>query len=274
MKRNNMRSTSADWSTIDLTGLKPYRLMPSYHLSEDMGAGCCGDPPGYPTYFLRSVYTKRGDLPDSGPQYVFTPPSGEVYAVPEIDWDERDDLYRALWKPLPLHHPRTQAWIKATFKHHNHCYQVPELRRAGKSWSDSMLIWPGGCCGNTPFGRIEKDPTMPKDFDKWTEAHQQAHLTCIQEENRRVTAECERVAIPENHDGTIIVRRYYPEFDPTSELIAAEFDSPGDWWDVMSERPTPETCPGSCFTAHPANGNWCQRCGWHEKTKTETKANS
>ncbi len=263
-----MRSTNADWSTLDLSGLKEYTLPASFHLSEDMGSCCFGHPPGYPTYFLRSVYTRSGNDPRQGPQYVFTPPGGRMFAAPERDWNKKgDDPYRKLWKPLPLSHERVQEWIKATFSHHRHCYQVPELRAAGKSWIDAMLIWPGGCCGNTPFGRIEKNPTMPANFDKWTAEHQQAHLLCIEEENKRVTAECERVATPDNHDGTIIVRRYYPEFDPTPELIAAEFDSPGDWWDVLAERPTPDTCPGTPWHKHPANGSWCQRCGWHGRTK-------
>ncbi len=212
---------------------------------------------------------------------VINCPSCSMREVENADWPEncktwddysklREALFERLWRPLPLDHPRTVAWIQATFKHHRHCYQVPELRAQGKNWSDAMLIWPGGCCGSTPFGRIErlereiKYATEHKCYDKWTEEHKIEFARNIERENTRITAMCEEVAVPDNHDATILIRRHYPEFQPTPELIAADFPSPGNWWEVLAENPGPEKCPGQYNHAHPVNGSWCQMCGWHE----------
>lgn len=230
------RIQAADWSTINLEQL---RKLPTYDwsgkgytLQTDSGNGCAGDPPGFPTYFTQSVYTRHGNNPDRGYSMVIVH-NGTAYGVEPASWSgtweehqaKRDALMRRLWQPLPLGHPRTQAWIRATFSHHRHCYHAPGF----KDWSKDMLIWPGGCLGQTPFGKIENE-----------------------------------VATPENHDGTILVRRYYPEFQPTPELIEAGFNHPGNWWETLRDQPTPANCPGQYSHAHPVNGSWCQMCGWHQ----------
>jgi hypothetical protein len=186
----------------------------------------------------------------------------------ESTLEERDALMKRLYVPLPVTHPRTQAWIRETFAHHRHCYQVPELRAAGKNWSDAMLIWPGGCCGNTPFGRLlnsEHEIEHAKAnlcYDKWTEEAKRDFCQNIVSNNSRVIEMCQKVAVPENHDATILVRKVYPDFQPTAELIEAKFDRPGNWWEVLAENPGPDNCPGQYGHSHPVNGNWCQFCGW------------
>lgn len=277
------RIESADWSTINLDELLKLPVYDwegkGYHLQEDSGNGCAGDPPGFPTYFTQSVYTTSGDSPSRGYSLVIVY-RGSAYGIEPANWErgdtwetvsaKREALMRRLWKPLPLSHPRTQAWIRDTFAHHKHCYQVPALRAQGKNWHDAMLIWPGGCLGNTPFGELKKlsweveYAQKHRDFDRWTDSHKAAFVAEIEQNNAHVKAACEVVAIPENHDGTIIVRRYYPEFQPTAELIAAEYHRPGNWWETLATNPGPDRCPGQYGHAHPVNGSWCQFCGWHE----------
>lgn len=272
------RIAIADWSTINLSELRKLPVFDwekhGYHLQTDAGNACAGDPPGYPTYFTRSVYNASDNNPRTGFSLVIEY-EGKAYGIDPVRWAEKsweehkaklDTLMRKLWRPLPLDHPRTQAWIRATFKHHHTCYQVPELKNKG--WQDAMLIWPGGCLGNTPFGKL-RDPVFEveyaqktRDFDRWTDAHKAAFLREIEQGNAHIKVACEVAAVPDNHDGTIIVRRYYPEFQPTAELINAEFGHPGNWWEVMAEQPKPHECPGQYGNPHPVNGSWCQMCGF------------
>jgi len=270
---NATRRAIADWSTINLaalTRLPRYTLPPTYHLQSDMGNGCAGDPPGYPTYFTRAVYTKYGNTPRNAPFYVIQAPNGYLYDASGARSMNHccDQKWDRLWVRPDINHPRVQAWIRSTFLHHKHCYQVPALRAAGKNWSDAMLIWPDGCLGKTPLGDLrdvsfETDYARKhRDYDKWTEEHRTAFVKEIELENQRIIAECSAVATPENHDGTIIVREHYPEFQPTDELLAAKYDHPGNWWEIMAQRPNPESCPGQYGMAHPVNGSRCQMCGW------------
>lgn len=55
-----MRITKDVPHTINAAELAklPEAIIPdSYHLSQNEGSGCAMDPPGYPTYFIRHVYT-------------------------------------------------------------------------------------------------------------------------------------------------------------------------------------------------------------------------
>jgi len=271
------------YETIDLGKLRKlplYRKPPSYNICSYMGSGCAGDPPGFPTYYLQSVYTAYGNSPGKGASAVIRDPEMNNYrAVANVDWpswikswegyrEYFDKKMRSLWTPLPIDHPRTKAWIEATFLHHRHCYQVPELREAGKTWSDATLIWPGGCIGNTPFGRIPnveyevEDAKKNRDFDKWEVIHQETFMAEKKMEAARITKLCEAAAIPDNHDGTILIREYYPEFTPEEYLFSAKFPHPGNWWERCAEKTEPKDCPGQYDRKHPVNGNWCQFCGW------------
>ncbi len=278
------RQQIADWSTIDLDVLNklPHvELTHGDHLQRDSGNGCAGNPPGFPTYFTRSVYSASGNDPHGKWSQVIVPPGDVPRGVTPKDWrgswdDHRaaqDKLFRKLWKALPLDHPRTVAWINATFKHHNHCYQVPELRAQGKNWSDAMMIWPRGCLGKTPFGDLQDEKfaveyaRKTQAFDRWRDDEQAKFISDIRESNARISRLCAEIATPDNHDGTILVRHYFPEFVPTPELIAGDCKHPGNWWEVMSARPTPDRCPGQYDNDHPVNGSWCQMCGWYEESK-------
>jgi hypothetical protein len=283
-----MRTSNADWSTINLAELRKLPVYDvgahGYRLQDGSGNGCAGDPPGFPTYYTRAVYTQQGNDPGAGYSMVIQH-EGINYGIESIKWAKgdtwekvsakRETLMRRLWLPLPLEHPRTQAWIGATFAHHNHCYQVPELRAAGKSWSDAMLIWPGGTLGKTHFGTLKdvtfeiKWKTEREGFDKWKPEEQEKFIADIKAENDRIKRLCSEIATPENHDGTILVREYYPDFQPSAELIAAKFERPGNWWEVLASNPGPDKCPGQYNKAHPVNGSWCQFCGWHAQAESE-----
>lgn len=264
------RIATADWSTINLERLHKLpavKLPPTYRLQGDMGNGCAGDPPGYPSYFTRSVYTGTGDNPSRGAVTVI---GGHVVETAEFgSWDKREARLRRLWVPLPLEHPRTQAWIVSTFRHHRHCYHVPGAESLNFHDDKRMLIWPGGCLDKTPFGTLKdmdgeiKWATEHESFGKWRDEEKEAFKAAIVTNNARITRECEAIATPENATATIIVRRYYPEFTPTPDLFSADLEAPGNWWEVMAECPTPETCHGQYGTAHPVNTSWCQMCGWH-----------
>lgn len=276
------RLADLDWSTINLEELNKLPvavLTHGDHLQEDSGTGCAGDPPGFPTYFTRTVYSNTGDNARGEWEQVIGDRGTErtKWKAGET-WEQRQAkqhaLFLKLWKPLPIDHPRTAAWIQATFKHHNHCYHAPEHQEVNNKWSDTMLIWPGGCCGETPFGKIKDEAfevEYTKNFDKWAEENKAAFIADIRAHNAPIVAKCKSVATPDNHDGTILVRRYYPEFQPSPELIAGDFESPGNWWETLTTKPTPEECPGQYSNAHPVNGSWCQFCGWHAPA-TEAKA--
>lgn len=263
------RLETADTSTIDTGKLNKLPLFANpanRTLQRDTGNGCAGDPPGYPSYFTQSVYTPSGNQPGKGATMIIL---GRIIQTAEGDYEKEKKVLRSLWKPLPLEHPRTQAWIKATFVHHAHCYHVPGRENLPFHDDGRLLIWPGGCLGKTPFGTI-KDLAFETEYarkhesyDKWADEQKNLFEAEIVMNNARIKSECEAVATPENATATGIIRQYYPEFNPTPDLFSDGLESPGNWWEVMSAAPSPENCPGQYGHAHPVNGSWCQMCGWH-----------
>lgn len=265
-----------DTSTVNMKRmalLPAYKKPPTYKISEHMGNGCAGDPPGYPTYFTRSIYTQSGNSPRQGtPQMLLF---GRVVDNGKVEYEEVKKLLRKMWKPLPLDHARTQAWIRATFIHHRHCYHVPGHENFSWHSDERMLIWPGGCLGQTPFGTLKdldfeiKYAQQNSCYDKWTQEEKHAFMTQISEANVRIRKDCEAVAVPENAIATILVRRYYPDFVPTPDLFDNELTNPGSWWERLPRQPTPEECPGTDWAPHPCNKIWCQVCGWHAEAEKE-----
>jgi hypothetical protein len=135
---NASRMANASWETINMKALKRlplYKLPPTYQLQQDSGNACAGDPPGFPTYFTRGVYTQYGSSPRRGPRYVIA-----MHIVDAGYGAERDALMRRLWLPLPLEHPRTQAWIADRFKHLSRCFFDPKL--SGREQWDKVVIYP------------------------------------------------------------------------------------------------------------------------------------
>lgn len=278
-----------DTSTLNqeaLRRLPPYTPPPTYRVDNHLGSACYGDPPGFPTYFLRHVYTSHGNTPPKGPDAVIEEPRtiadqrGTLRRIPEISWgqtnaegwENRRQFFTSLWLPLPYEHPRVQAWIVSTYIHHHHCYMDLDQRvKAFEYGTPAMLIYPD------VYGlRTFQDD--PRFSDEWRTKEREA----VAQFNAELLGTYEGVCIPERHSAYLIVKRYYPEHTPDLDLIAQPpKQRPGDWWETEDRQPTPEECTGGRVvgpqglaigyrgisgsghvSVHPLNGSWCQWCGW------------
>jgi hypothetical protein len=257
-----------DFSTIKLDELKRLRsctLPPTYQLQREPGNGCSGDAPGFPSYFTRSVYTQHGNNPPRGAQLVLSY-NGVQYVISHhddwkgcADWDafyaKIQRRLRRIWNALPLDHPRTQAWIRDTYRHHAHCYTDAERPENGRP---GILIYP---VPDYKLKHFHDDP-------RWSEEYRQAASAEVAEFNRQERERAEKIAVPENHSAVRIIRSFYPEYTPDADqgLISNPPKQVGGcWWETEATQPTPETCrPRSC-EPHPINGEWCQWCGWHKE---------
>ena len=84
------------------------------------GMGCFLDAPGFPSYYLQPVYDARGNTPRGAPGAVLRGTDGAYHVVDTLRG--RDALLRSLYLPLPVDHPRVQAWIGEVARHMAHCY--------------------------------------------------------------------------------------------------------------------------------------------------------
>ena len=215
---------------------KGYQLPPTYRLGSS-GCGCFMEPPNHPRYFVRSIYTQYGNNPPySKPCYYL---NGNGYT----ELEQIDKLY----KPLPLESERVQEWIKALYRHLTHCYKDP-------LYGNDNIIYP------VPYYKLKTFVDDVRFSDEWRASEK----TNVERANAEIEALYKASATPDNHSATIIIRKYYPEFVPSQELINNPPKSNGDWWTRLDKRPTPDTCPGDMGHKHPLNGEWCQFCGWHK----------
>lgn len=253
-----------DYSTINpavIAKMKPYVKPPSYHVSDSMGSACAGDPPGYPSYFIRHIYTRSGNSPAKGCTSVIEY-NKRYYELEQADssYEALEKKLRRLWLPLPADHPRTIAWMADTYKHHQHCYINPAI--TDKNNRDRMVIYPVGKW-QLPVFRDDK-----RYSKAWRKAAQMEHYLATYE----TILAAVMVADPENHSAVQIIRRYYPDHKPNLAWIKTPPATSGNWWEFFSYRPTPENCPGEIAwsksagysTKHPINGSWCQVCGWSQ----------
>lgn len=249
-----------DYSTLNervIKTLTPYVKPDSYTISSHMGSACAGDPPGYPSYFVRSVYTRFGNSPSKGTSEVIEY-KGKLYALPDYwvgskSWDDykakQDRLYKRLYKPLPEDHPRVIAWINATYTHLKNCYYDASAEKR----EDQLLIYP------VPSYKL-RSPRV--DFKRWSVEYIMEHCKEIAAYNQMVIDHAREVATQDNHKAVIAVREFYPDHMPTNHLKYNPTRM-GSWWERESEQPTPETCKGNDYLGkHPCNGSWCQVCGW------------
>lgn len=252
-----------DYSTLKasvIKTLKPYVKPESYTIDSHMGSGCAGNPPGHPSYFVRSVYNRFGNEPNTGTKEVIEY-NGKLYALPDFwegskNWNEckakRDRLYKRLYKALPEDHPRVVAWINATYSHLKHCYRDPYAVKQ----QDELLIYP------VPFYKL-KTPRV--DFKRWSVEYIIEYCKEIADYNQSVIDYARTIATPDNHKAVIAVREFYPDHVPTDYLIYTPYRM-GSWWERESEQPTQYTCKGNDYLgAHPCNKTWCQECGWDSK---------
>lgn len=245
-------------TTIDLDRLRqitPWKLPAAYHLSESSGSACFLDPPGYPSYYVWSVYTRQGDTPRKGPGQVLIF-EGRNYPIDHDDGfnghdlEAKQRLLRELWKPLPWEHPRTQLWIRYLHLYFRHCYcddaQVLE--------KDRLLIYP---VPSYKLRHFQDDP-------RWKDEYRQAGLEEVAASNALLEHTAAAIATPENHQATRLLRKFYPAAEPQLELIAHPPEGPiGAWWETLDEQPSEADCAKSQRWGHkhPFGGTWCQWCG-------------
>jgi hypothetical protein len=226
-----------------------YKLPSTYHLGSP-GNACAGDPPGHPRYFVRAIYTRYGNSPRYGtPQYYLNGTGFE-------ELEEVDKLYgTARFPKLPLDHPRTRAWILDKYRHHHHCYYHPTEKEYR---SRKTVIFP------VPNYKLESF----RDHEGYSEEYRTKQRAAIDQRNADIRAEAAIICIPENHQAVVLIREYYPEYEPELDLIENPPRSTETWWETLDEQPTPENCPGTRWgSKHPVNGAWCQVCGWHQEEK-------
>src|SRR5579859_4724189 len=90
---------------MDKSTLKPGKLpgaliVDNCHVENHFGAGCFLDAPGFPSYFLRYVYTPGGDKPRKGSTQIIAV-RGNLYEVENINTpynaERKDALLMSLW---------------------------------------------------------------------------------------------------------------------------------------------------------------------------------
>lgn len=249
-----------DRSTINAKALEALplaRIAAGCRTDSHYGMGCAGDPPGFPSYFLQSVYNAQGNDPRKGSTVVLF---GRKIENAEDSWnqDKRDELLRSLYLPLPLDSERVQLWIAATFQHLHNCYQHPTEKEYGRP---KVIIYP------LPFYEKEPLKEFRDDFrfsDEWRIAEKVAIAEAnvsIRKINDERKAERAKVCTVDNHCAVVTIRRYYPSFVPTEKQIQdpdEQFQT--EWPYRYASRPTDQNCPGWLDTAHGQQDN-CRMCG-------------
>jgi hypothetical protein len=270
-----------DYSTVNkaaLSKLPIFKCPPTYHVDGHMGSGCAGDPPGYPSYFLRHVYTQYGNSPRKGASVVLL---GHVVESSD-DWHGCDswEAYHAkigkrlasLYDPLPFGHPRVQEWVAHTFSHLHSCYRN---HAAARGSNDRTVIYP------VPYYKLRTFTDDPRFSDEW----RRKERASIEQANIEIVEQARKIATVGNNEAVIRIREHYPDFKvedilvdiPISPVAGSKPDveyvlthgltwrsRPGLWYERYAHKPEPDECPGEDFGEHPVNGKWCQVCGWSQ----------
>lgn len=271
-----------DHSTLNLVELRKQLKVTQtaldnkrYRLQHDPGNGCYGDPPGFPTYFTRSVYTERGNDPHGFCTQVITDPEdSSIHWSTDHEWGKGDswetvygrhlELMRQLYLPLPVDHPRVLAWAIASAVQSQHCYVDPQKPVDKRRHISELIIWP------VPNWQLKHFHDDVRFSDEWRTKERAA----IEQANSEIISAARLVATVENSRLLSDLRDAYPDITPDTvlaegmtprKLLELELDrSRGDWWERHAERPTAKTCsPPSWFGKHRTDG-WCQFCGWGE----------
>jgi hypothetical protein len=209
------------------------------------------------------VYNYWGNTPKNAPDAVITYQDKHFIILKGwVDDKTRQETYRKLWKPLPLEHPRVQAWIADVYKYFGGCYVDPRTENSThvSSFMFSMLAGRAlyevatDVFGLTVSSEL-RDYLYPAKYDMPSDHPLYAELTQLRKEVK------ERTYRP-----TTYIQEFYPDFKHTENPPAPT----GHWYTLMAERPTPEECPGELgwgntpTSRHPVNSSWCQVCGWKE----------
>jgi len=229
-----------------LRKLKTYVKPPTYHLQKDPGNGCYLDPPGYPTYFTRAIYTQHGNH-GRGPKMVLF---GVVVDDGKISYENLRRRLEELYVPLPFEHPRVQCWIKALFTYFKNCYLHPTETEYGRK---KTVIYP------VPDYELKHFFDDERFSDEWRKMEKAS----IAQYNKELQEERRKICTVDNHSAVVKIRRWYPDFVPTDEMFEANWRHQGDWWERFDRNFTPEECPGKYGAKH-GQYDWCQMCGWRK----------
>lgn len=247
-----------DFSTIDIDRLRKLptcELPPRYTLQAHPGNGCAGDPPGFPSYFTRCIYTPSGNDPARGPTMVISlPRDGKNYVIARAEdpynATRHAALLMSLWRPLPLDHERVRLWIGDTYRDVKHCYRDDQGLVTSKD-DHGIFIFP------VPYYKLRHFQDDPRFSEEWRTKERAA----VEAYNRDIQERATRLATPENHQAFRRVVEFYPDHKPDLALIQDPPKVPVQWWETDATAPTPETCKPR-WREHPINGSWCQWCGW------------
>jgi hypothetical protein len=222
-----------------------------YRLSDHAGAGCAMCPPDHPRYYVRSVYTVGGNSfnYENAPQY-FLEGKGWFTELEDVD---------KFFKPLPLEHPRTRAWIKHLYSHMAHCYADETRQEYGRP---ATLVFPPNefeliHAGLFKINREDSDFKNCVTDQCFNVSHRKR-----EEERKAKMEEWRKIAVPENHLAVRAIREYYPDYQPEIELIENPPKLRGNWYERAQTRPDADKCPGDISVRLPHNARgWCQYCG-------------
>lgn len=190
-----------DFSTIDVNKLRRhtlYKKPATYTIDTRPGSANFLDAPGYPTHFLRNVYTQYGNDPKGEEILVINDPADvDTCYVVSQGYPRRS--FRRLWVPLPEFHERVQLWEMQVYDYMHECYARPVGER---NVSDCYIL------------KYTKEREIIQD-----EGYQQ-------------------YVFPDNALAILLIREFYPEHIPQEEWLAHGTGIGGaqhDWWNCYSE---------------------------------------
>lgn len=275
--------TGYDYSTLNLDVLRRQPKVTRvalgskcYQLQRDPGNGCYGDPPGYPTYFTRSVYTSKGHTPRGFcAQVIVDPEDPDTFWSTEMLWGKGDtweivrarhkELMRELYKPLPVDHSRVLAWAISCAVRGLHCYVDPQKPADKRRNISELVLWP------VPYYQLRHFHDDSRFSDEWRNKEKAS----IDQANSEILAAARLVAVVENASLLYDLHEVYPDITPDTALAEGMtprklLENPpdrhsGDWWERHALRPTPDSCcPPSWLGRHRTDG-WCQFCGYESQ---------
>jgi hypothetical protein len=225
-----------DLTTINRSRLESLPLAvlpPTYLLQAGCGNGCYLDPPGFPSYFTRDVYTQHGNAPGN-PGSVSMTILGRAVARVRDDHEKTAARLRRLWSPLPLEHARTVAWIRDTYRHFARCYFAPD-----------RSVEPGA------------SPIVLES--------EAAGLGIAMPENHAAAVRIRRF-YPDHAPDLEYIAHPPSTVDGDWWTVYAACPSPGECPGMVDRWGR----GGGYTVTHPINGSWCQVCGWHEEEGKRT----
>lgn len=256
-----------------------YQKPVTYSVNRHMGSGCFGDPPGYPSYYLRSVYTQFGNEPRKGTSQVLQV-EDKLYAVPSL-WKPgaREAFLNKLYLPLPEDHPRVQAWEQWVYTHFAHCYGHP-----GKTMdAANLIIWPIREHTFISLGMFAREidwREIPEIGDEQVKLIMASREAAVKAERESYRTSLRPFITIDNYRPVTYIRQWYPDHKPRLDWVAKAPGLSGDWWERHTSVPDPEECPGPLQdnrthknillrTPPPERkkGIRCQFCGrWYDHT--------